>query len=118
MAHTALAKSWQDAALRQAYFDAVDAVRLLNTTKAAPEVSKDRGQAMHGAAKTSSARKGVWKVGDKHRQQMAGHLVDDAAAYNLVSKTEFNDDLQQARDAAALKKPPKGAAVKKPAIVI
>jgi hypothetical protein len=118
VAHTALAKSWQDAALRQAYFDAVDAVRQLNVVKAAPEVSKDRGQAMHGAAKASSARKGVWKVGDKHREQMAGHLVDDPATYNLVSKGDFNLDLKAARDAAALKKQPKAAAVNKPAIVI
>ena len=54
-----------------------------------PEVRVSRSDAMHLAAEARSAEKGVWKIGERHRQDMAG----EAATYNLVSEEDFSHDI-------------------------
>jgi hypothetical protein len=53
-----------------------------------PEVRVSRSEAMHQAAEARSGEKGVWKIGEKHRKDIAGEY----ATYNLVSEDTFNYD--------------------------
>ncbi|OJJ16775.1 hypothetical protein BKI52_33255 [marine bacterium AO1-C] len=50
------------------------------------EISQQRSEAMHEAANRRNKAKGVWKIGEKHRQDLEGKADKK---YNLVSKEEF-----------------------------
>ena len=50
------------------------------------EISEKRSEAMHEAANRRHRAKGVWKIGDRHREHM--EAMSDKQ-YNLLSKEEF-----------------------------
>ncbi len=53
------------------------------------EVRISRSDAMHTAAENRNAVKGVWKIGEAHRNDMK----NKGGSYNLVSREQFNDGL-------------------------
>lgn len=55
-----------------------------------PEVRLSRSNAMHTAAEARHAEAGVWKVGDRHREDMAND--PNPKSYNLVDRAAFNAD--------------------------
>jgi hypothetical protein len=53
------------------------------------QVRISRSDGMHTAAETRNAEKGVWKIGEAHRNDMK----NKGGSYNLVSRQQFNDGL-------------------------
>jgi hypothetical protein len=53
------------------------------------QVRISRSDGMHAAAETRNAEKGVWKIGEAHRNDMK----NKGGSYNLVSREQFNDGL-------------------------
>lgn len=63
-----------------------------------PQVRVSRSDAMHLAAQARSNETGVWKIGERHREDMAGK----DAAYNLVSEEAFSHDILEWRSETLL----------------
>ncbi len=58
----------------------------------------DRSQGMHDGAEHAARKRGVWKVGQTHVDQIKGQIdANEAGDYNIVTQNEFNTELYAAR---------------------
>ncbi|GLQ89059.1 hypothetical protein [Dyella flagellata] len=68
------------------------AANMVKNVMEGPNLDFLRSKAMHEAAIAKSASIGVWKIGQSHVNNIKRHMEDNPAAYNLMTKTEFNDE--------------------------